>query len=386
MLSAALGALWHEPAVPAPAAAGRGDRWLVAVLLPVAVAEGLARPDVVWPLWQIAMAWLCAVALLWRSRLPLAMLVLGFGAQTVAGLVPALAGQPFSVLNATACVLLLPYSLARWASGRAVLLGVAFLLAAHLFREPLYGSSSVSMVVGIGFLLFPVALGAAVRFWLRARRREGEQIRLQERERLARDLHDTVAHHVSGILLQARAAVASSDPARAPEVLRTVEEAAKQSLAEMRTLVAMLREGEDDAPAERAPVYGIGDLARLAGRVDGGPDVVLHTAGDLDDLGAPVGTAVFRLVQEAVTNARRHSRDATRVEVDVRRVAATVQVRVTDDGRLPGTRVRARNRSAGGYGLVGMNERVGLLGGSLQAGPGADGGWTVRAVIPAGRR
>lgn len=371
-----LRALWDEPPVPAPPGIPWWDRALGAVLVPAALVEGLVRDDVPWPAYSIALAMVCPVALLWRTRHPLAMLVVSYGAQTLAGVGPALAGEPYGVLVVTSCVLLCAYSLARWASGRAVVAGVTFLLAAHLLREPLYGSSATSILVGVGFLLFPVALGAAVRFAVHARRRESEQARMRERTQLARELHDTVAHAVSGILVQAQAGrvVAATDPGRAVDVLHTVEQEAARSLAEMRSLVAVLRDGAD---AERAPTASIGGLERLT-RTSAGVPVELSLSGDVDGIETQVGATVYRVVQEALTNARQHAEGASAVRVEVAAADDVVRVDVVDDGTAAANR-RPRRQ---GFGLVSMTERVELLGGSLQAGPAPQGGWSVSAVLP----
>ena len=379
MAMSVLRAVWDEPRVVAPSGVTWWDRALVAGLVPVAVLEGLLRPDMVWPAWHVGWALACVVTLLWRPHRPLAMLLVGYTTQTVAGVVPALAGEPNSVLDVTAVVLLLAYSLGRWASGPAVLAGTAFLLVVHLAREPLYGSSGSSIVVGVGALLLPVAVGGAIRFWARAQRRERAEIRIRERERLARDLHDTVAHHVSGILMQARAAriKAAADPAGAVGAIRGVEEAAERSLADMRALVAVLR--EDEAAAERAPTYGVSDIVTLAD-ADGTPRVLVSGTRDLDGVAATVGAALYRAAQEAVTNARRHAVGATRVDVQLTRGANTMTLRVHDDGRPAGARGRSSRR--GRYGLAGMQERFGLLGGQVSAGPDPAGGWTVLATAP----
>ena len=367
-------AVWTEPRVSAPVGRPWWDTALVALLVPATVAEGVLRPDVPWPVLQIALALVCVLALLWRRSRPLAALVVAFGAQTLAGLLPDLAGHPYGVLNTTACVLLLVYSLGRWAAGREVVVGLALVLVAHLFREPFYDSSGVSIVVGAGFLLLPAALGAAVRFQVTSRRRQAEQMRMKEREQLARELHDTVAHHVSGIVIQAQAgrAVAASDPGRAVEVLGVIEEAATRSLAEMRAIVGILRDG---AEAERAPVPGVADVVRLLREPAPGPPVEADVGGDLDDLPPAVGAAVYRLVQESVTNARRHARGATRIAVRVTGEQDSVRVSVVDDGHGGGA-------GAGGYGLAGMSERVALLGGVFDAGTRPEGGWAVTAVLP----
>ncbi len=382
MVDGALRALWNEPRASAPPGIPWWDRALVAGLVPVTVLEAWLRPDVVWPVWHAAWALVCVVTVLWRSQHPLAMLVLAYGAQTVGGVVPAISGEPNSVLDVTAVVLLVAYSLGRWASGRSVVAGSAYLLVVHLAREPLYGSSGSSILIGVGALMLPVALGALVRFWVTSEGQAREEIRMRERERLARDLHDTVAHHVSGILIQARAAKvrARTDPTAAAAAMDGVEAAAARTLDDMRAMVAVLRQ-EGQAGPGLEPTYGVTDLPLLA-RDDGTPPrVEIDTGGDLERLPAPIGSAVFRAVQEAVTNARQHAVEATVVSVELSRDHDRVRLRVHDDGR-PVPPVRAR-RARASYGLAGMRERFSLLGGEVQAGPDPAGGWTVEATIPA---
>ncbi len=377
----ALRALWEEPRAGAPAGTTWWDRALVAGLIPVTALEAGLRGDVVWPVWNAAWALVCVATLLWRPRHPLAMLVVAYAAQTVAGVVPALAGEPYSVLNVTAVVLLLAYSLGRWASGRGVVVGSCYLLVVHLAREPLYDSSGSSMALGVGALMLPVALGALMRFWARSQVRAREEIRAREREQLARDLHDTVAHHVSGILLHARAAKvrARTDPDAAAEAIDGVERAAARTLDDMRAMVAVLRHDEETGIGSRTPTHGVADIPRLARDQDPGPRVVVNTSGDLDRLPAPVESALFRAAQEAVTNAGRHAQDPTVVSVDLTREGPTVRLRVHDDGRPATTRTR---RASPSYGLAGMRERLSLLGGEVSAGPDPGGGWSVVATIP----
>ncbi len=378
-----LQALWDEPRAVAPPGTAWWDRALVAGLVPLTALEAGLRTDVVWPLWHAAWALVCVAALWWRARHPLAMLVLAYGAQTVAGVVPALAGEPHSVLDVTAVVLLLAYSLGRWASGRGVVAGCVFLLVAHLGREPLYDSSGASMLLGVGALMLPVALGALARFWAASQVRGREEIRDRERERLARDLHDTVAHHVSGILIQARAAKVRgrTDPAAAVEAIDGMEAAARQTLEDMRAMVAVLRErdGEDDG-AGRTPTYGVRDIPLLAQDHGEGPRVVVQTSGDVERLPAPIGSALFRAAQEAVTNARRHAVDPTVVAIDLARDRDLVRLRVHDDGRRVAP--AGGRRASPSYGLAGMRERISLVGGAVQAGPDPAGGWTVEATVP----
>jgi len=270
---------------------------------------------------------------------------------------------------------LLPYSLLRWGSGRDMVLGSAVVLAKIGFWL-LAGFVDAGQALGEAAVLVTAgAIGAAMRYRARARRRELEQAKLLERERLARDLHDTVAHHVSAMAIRAQAglAIAETQPAAASEALRLIEAEASRALTEMRAMVRVLRR---DEPAEFTPNPSIGDLEQLAGRERGGPVVDVAIAGDVRDVSQPVGAAIYRLAQESVTNARRHARHATRIEVRVAADDRTVRLRVTDDGDS------GRAAGSSGYGLVGMAERAGLLGGTCAAGPNPDRGWTVTAVLP----
>ncbi|MDP8929887.1 MAG: hypothetical protein M3O70_15300 [Actinomycetota bacterium] len=166
----------------------------------------------------------------------------------------------------------------------------------------------------------------------------------------------------------------ATDPARALAVLETIEETASQTLDEMRTMVGILRDGEEP---DLVPQPGISDLERLASNVGGGPRVGVHLLGSLDDLPASVGAALYRVAQEAVTNALRHARNATRVTIEVDEDAQQVRLTVRDDGTAGTT-----GDPTPGYGLLGMTERTSLLGGTLRAGPAPQGGWIVEATFP----
>jgi signal transduction histidine kinase len=229
-------------------------------------------------------------------------------------------------------------------------------------------------VAGVAIVLSVMALGAAFRFRAGARTREFDQVKLLERERLARDLHDTVAHHVSAIAIRAQAGLATSvsRPGAAVEALRVIEAEASRTLTEMRGIVRVLRR---DEPAGLAPSPRIADLAQLAGRHRDGPSVDVEVHGDVPP---SMGATIYRMAQESVTNARRHARHATRIEVRVDADAASVRLRVSDDGDT--SIVRPTGSSS--YGLIGMIERAHLLGGTCEAGPTPDGGWTVTAVLP----
>jgi signal transduction histidine kinase len=231
-------------------------------------------------------------------------------------------------------------------------------------------------VGGFGFFLFSAALGASIRYHANTRIRDIEQAKLRQRNQLARELHDAVGHHVSAIAIQAQAgrALAGSHPERALATLETIEEAASRTLEEMRAMVGVLREG---AELDLAPQPGVADIERLARTVGRGLRVDVELSGEFDDLNPSVGVALYRITQEAVTNAVRHAHHATRVHVHAADEGKQVRLTVRDDGNVSTT-----GHTAPGYGLVGMAERASLLGGTLQARPDPDGGWTVHAVLP----
>jgi signal transduction histidine kinase len=284
-------------------------------------------------------------------------------------------GEPMEPYTA-AYVLLLPYALFRWGSGVEAVTGMAIVVAAHALPTAISGNFG-DLAAGPLFLLLPAALGASIRYRASSRLREADQIRLREREQLARELHDTVAHHVSAIAIRAQAGrtLAASRPEAAVDALEVIEEAASRTLADLRALVGALRDGED---ADLAPQRGVADIERLAHAAGDGPRVDVQLAGDLDGLRPLVGAAIYRIAQESVTNAVRHARHATRIDVRVTGHDDAVRLTVRDDGDA----VPSGAGRSPGYGLVGMSERAALLGGTLEAGPGANSGWTVTAVLP----
>ncbi|GAA1059132.1 sensor histidine kinase [Agromyces bracchium] len=454
-------ALWDAPAASPPPPRRVWRDWvLVAALPPLILIEAMLRADVPWRwLWAVVLVVLVPT-LLWRRIRPFTVLAISFAVGSTVGFV--VGGDP--QLIATAYVLILVYAVMRWGSGRAMLGGAALVvvgtLVSLLFSAPTLGD----VVGGISVAAATMTLGVAFRQRAAARARELDRVRLLEREQFARDLHDTVAHHVSAIAIQAQAgrAVAESDPAAASEALRVIEGEASRTLDEMRSMVGVLRRAD---AAELAPTPGIADIRRLArvgasvpGAADvlrfrngaassvatrdggtesalddpaagalgfrngaassvatrdggsesapgdpaagalgfrsagvdasspaevggseavpGDPTVEVHIDGDPDAVPPAVGAAVFRIVQEAVTNARRHARDASRIDVRVRVDAAGVRIDVRDDG-APAASV------APGFGLTGMAERAAVLGATCTAGPAADGpGWAVIAELP----
>ncbi len=391
----ALRALWAEPRPPQPPVRVWRDWALVAVLVSWSVLETLLREDLTWRPVALTVAVVIALSLLWRRTHPLATVVAAFGVLTAVdvarivaagqtGLPPGVPSEavswvtvPSSLTWSVAGALVLPYSLFRWGAGRETAIGLGVILVWLPITHVADPTGAAEVVAGYGFFLFSAALGAAIRFHASARVRDIEQAKLRQRNELARELHDTVGHHVSAIAIQAQAGrtLAASDPDRALAVLETIEEAASRTLDEMRAMVGVLRDG---AEPDFAPQPGLGDIERLARHVGGGPRVDVHLSGDFAELPPSMGAALYRIAQESVTNAVRHARHATLITVHVADEGAQLRLTVRDDGDV------TTADAFPGYGIVGMTERAALLGGSLQAGLGPGGGWTVDAVLPKG--
>ncbi|SEG94331.1 Signal transduction histidine kinase [Nonomuraea solani] len=369
-----LRSVWDEPRPPdAPRRVWR-DWALVGVLTPAILLEGFLRQDLQW--WPLSMIYSLVMlpTLLWRRTRPLLVLTIPV---VVTGLIQLSTGADPAEMGSLAYMLLILYSLSRWGSGREAAAGVALIAGAVLVAA--FSSLLVlSDVVGAYTVVFAaIALGGTFRYRARARMRELDQVKLLEREQLARDLHDTVAHHVSAMAIRAQAGIATAvtRPDAAVEALRVIEAEASRTLTEMRAMVRLLRR---DEPPELAPSPHVADLEQLAVQGREGPSVDVELAGDLAALPPTVGAALYRIAQESVTNARRHARHATRIEVRVAADDTTVRLRVSDDGDSTASRPAA----IPGYGLIGMIERAGLLGGTCEAGPNPGRGWTVTAVLP----
>ena len=215
----------------------------------------------------------------------------------------------------------------------------------------------------------------------REREQQATRATLEERARIARELHDVIAHNVSVMVVQASAGedVFDSDPGRAREALAAVAATGRDALGELRRLLGVIRLGDQEA-LSYAPQPGIGGLGGLVDQVrDTGLAVELSVDGEARELPEATSLCVYRIVQEALTNSLKHAA-ATRAWVSLRYDPDELTVLVSDDGR--GVTDAAVNRGAGGHGLIGMRERVALFGGEMQAGPSAKGGYCVTARLP----
>jgi signal transduction histidine kinase len=273
---------------------------------------------------------------------------------------------PMPVLSAAAVALLLPVNfIVDWTNQGHVnvgdipynyaLLGAAWLLGDRLRRE------------------------RELRTQLHTQQGERERRAVaDERDRIARDLHDVVAHTLSVIVLQAGGGrrVAVEHPERAGAVLSSIEALGREALRDMRRLLGVLRADEGAAPPPE-PQPSLSRLDALVERVRAaGLAVEVCTEGEPRDLPSGVDLSAYRIVQEALTNVLRHAR-AERARVVVRYAPAGVEVEVTDDGTAGFS-----GGAGGGRGLLGMRERVSMFGGTFEAGPRPDGGFRVRAVLP----
>jgi signal transduction histidine kinase len=215
-----------------------------------------------------------------------------------------------------------------------------------------------------------------------------------ERARIARELHDVVAHHISMVAVQAETARLTTPGLSAAGAQRFAEigDTARAGLTEMRRLLGVLREDAEDAGAavaDRHPQPGLPQLAELidAAREVSGAATRLIVSGPVAELDPGVELAAYRIVQEALTNARRHAPGAA-VDVELRYNDNALLLRIRDNGpgpgRLPGADGKAPAKPAsGGHGLPGMRERTLAVGGSLRTGAGAGGGFLVEADLPA---
>ncbi|WP_375424399.1 sensor histidine kinase [uncultured Friedmanniella sp.] len=200
---------------------------------------------------------------------------------------------------------------------------------------------------------------------------------VDERNRIARELHDIVAHSLSVVVVQAEGgrALAAKRPEQAAEVLGTIAETSREALEEMRRIVSLLRSGRTEDPTSYVPTPGLAEIPELVRKTSDTAELVVF--GELPQTGQALGLTVYRIVQESLTNVLKHGGPAATARVTLAFTASSVEIEVSDTGR--GAAVEADGR---GHGLQGMAERVALHGGTLTAAPRPQGGFTVRASLP----
>lgn len=281
------------------------------------------------------------------------------------------------------------FSVARHATGRGPWIGAgviaATLLYADLFIPLMGGTTEILYHWGVLTVCFAVGRWQAVMADRAERSRQqaiaaeiaAAEAVLAERTRIARELHDIVAHAMSVMVVQAGAAeqLTEDDPVRVRKSLSAIRSTGTEALGEMRRLVGMLRDDSDVGLL--APQPGLSGLKALVDEAsETGLPVTLEVSGDERDLPAGVDLAAYRIVQEALTNARRHAVGASQVSVAIRFEPERLELEVADDGRA------SADTTGSGHGLVGMRERVALYDGTLAAEQLADGGFRVLARLP----
>jgi signal transduction histidine kinase len=358
-----------------------------------------ARSDSSQPALAIALAVGGGAVLVARRARPLAVLAVVLAVTTA--LAPLGVGDGEPIEGNTVRLVIALYTTAALCERRtslaalgatAALAGLLSGLTAHardLHDPPPLGSAAATMTICAGIW----GLGAYAQTRHRYLRELEQRAVLAEREReqlariavheertsIARELHDIVAHSVTVMLIGVRGArdVLHTAPAVADDTLAHVETSGEQSLAELRRILALLR--EPTQRAESRPQPSLADLEPLiAGYRDAGLPVRLELAGEPRALPGGVELSAYRIVQEALTNVLKHAR-ATHVTVALAFRTTRLEIEVTDDGATPTTQ-----QVGAGHGLLGMRERVALLGGELEAGRRVDGGFRVAARLPVG--
>jgi signal transduction histidine kinase len=334
--------------------------------------------------WQLLLAVLTALPLVARRRYPLAAFWIVIGASQLYHLSPGFdPTYTFTACVIAACSAAL-YSPHQPLAMASALVGAGLVVGLHKSSVP-------AIRPGLVTFLFLILVGLAILAWKqRLRAVEAEQeaaTRLavdHERSRIARELHDVVTHNVSMMVVQAGAArrVMSVAPEKAQQALLAVESGGRSAMTELRHVMGLLTANGDDPEhldrEDLIPPPGLGQVTSLVARVrDTGVPVELSVTGAPALLSAGMDLAAYRVVQEALTNTVKHAVGA-RVRIAIDYAPRALRVEVADTGGAPAS----SSRSGSGRGLIGLQERLAVYGGTLEAGEQATGGYRVRAVIP----
>ncbi|MBV9832656.1 MAG: hypothetical protein JOZ82_13775, partial [Marmoricola sp.] len=333
------------------------------------------------------------VVLAWRRQWPFGTLCVVCAVIAV----PQLLAGPltFTLWGHFAPLLVAAYSAARWCDDRLTLVGAAMVtvtVAVVLLEVPDARSGGnipfaivpAAVVMGTGRVLRrrherTAELAARADRLEAAREAEVAAALADERGRIARELHDVVAHCVSVMVVQAGAseALLASSPDEAVASLRQVQRTGQDAITELTRVLGLLRGDPGHASYDLLPQPGAAQLPELVDRLAAsGLAVTFTSVGEARPLPPGVDLTVFRIAQEALTNTLKHAGAGARARVELRYLPAGIELEVTDDG------ARARRPDRRGHGLIGMGERVSLFGGSLETGPRPEGGFRVLAALP----
>jgi signal transduction histidine kinase len=368
------------------------DGGLAAVLAFLGIASSAAMGRLI----AVPLVIALAVPVVFRRAYPVA----AFAAAIVAGALQVLLN--FSPNPTDLAIVILLYTLAAYTPRRISITGLAICLAGSAVavlrwmpgRLSMLDSLLVGSIMFAGPSLIAWVFGDSMRYRRayytnledRAARLEAERdaqaqiAAAAERARIARELHDVVAHNVSVMVVQADGAsyALGSDPDRARQALAAIAATGRQALAEMRRMLGVLRRDEDGTEPGRAPLPGIGQLGELLEQTRAtGLAVSFTVEGVPQPLADGAALVAYRIVQESLTNTRKHGGPRASAEVTLRYLEDALLLRITDDGQ------GADAASDGaGHGLTGMRERVAVYGGWVQAGPCPSGGYHVTALLP----
>jgi signal transduction histidine kinase len=302
-------------------------------------------------------------------------------------------------LVADSALLVALYTVAEYESRARAILAAGVLEIGVVLASVRFAPANEGLVASLVFLTGMVTAALFVGMALRTRRaylaslvdraarleierdHQAQLAATRERTRIAREMHDIVAHSLSVIIALADGASLTNeqDSAAATEAMRTVSATGRQSMTEMRRLLGVLR--DDAAPADLTPQPGLQQVPLLAERLRNvGQPVELVEAGQPRPLSPTEDATAYRIIQEALTNVVKHAKGATTVTLSLRWLADTLSIEVTDDGRA--LAAGGADGAPGGHGLTGMAERVALYAGQFSAGPVAAGGWRVHAQLP----
>jgi signal transduction histidine kinase len=368
------------------------DGGLAAVLAFLGIASSAATGRLI----AVPLVIALAVPVVFRRAYPVA----AFAAAIAVGAVQVLINSKPNPTDLAIVILL--YTLAAYTPRRISITGLAICLAGPAAavlrwmpgRLSMWDSLLVGSIMFAGPSLIAWVFGDSMRYRRayytnledRAARLEAERdaqaqiAAAAERARIARELHDVVAHNVSVMVVQADGAsyALGSDPDRARQALAAISATGRQALAEMRRMLGVLRRDEDGTEPGRAPLPGIGQLGELLEQTRAtGLAVSFTVEGVPQPLLDGAALAAYRIVQESLTNTRKHGGPRATAEVTLRYLEDALLLRITDDGRGA-----AAVSDGAGHGLTGMRERVAVYGGWVQAGPCPSGGYHVAALLP----
>lgn len=362
--------------------------FIVEMLVFVSSADGLNGPLF------LAFSVVLSVPVAWRRRLPLSIAAFTLVSVGIADIAGAMVGDAVNGHPATLALPIMLYTLVAYV-GRVQGAVYAVALAAYSVASLLLFDLPVFMTLLFGALLYALSWLAAE--FLGARRaydeatearlvvaeydrdRRAEEAVIAERTRIARELHDVIAHSVSVMVVQADGAsyAIRRNPERAEQAVANISATGRLALAELRRTVALMRTSPDSDDMPHYGTAGLAGVVEMMGRT--GLYVELEQTGNLDDISPAISLGVHRVVQESLTNVLRHAGHAPRAVVKVVREDNVVSVEISDNGTGTGT---ISSVDGGGHGLLGMRERVAVLQGTLHAGRTPHGSWLVRATLP----